>query len=217
MHRRFTELTGFVLAGGASQRMGRPKHELMFDGETLLARAVRLVRSVAGKVAILGPADRARGLDVPVFPDEVAGRGPLGAIYTGLCHSHAGLNLFLSCDLPFMQASFIEYLASEAIKSGADATVAETPGQGYQPLAAIYSRRALPAVRASLANGQNKMTSFYAGIQLRVLGWPEIARLGFRRSIFDNLNTAEDYRTALQRLGLPESAERREFLKALLT
>lgn len=211
MHRRFTELTGFVLAGGASRRMGRPKHELMLDGETLLARAVRLARSVAGTVAILGPVDRARGLDVPAFPDEVAGRGPLGAVYTGLCHSHTRLSLFLSCDLPFMEAGFVEYLASQAIGSGADATVAETPGHGYQPLAAIYSRRALPAVRASLANGQNKMTSFYARIKLRVLGWPEIARLGFRRSIFDNLNTAKEYRTAVQRLRLPKYAEHGEF------
>jgi molybdenum cofactor guanylyltransferase len=202
MRRRFTELTGFVLAGGASRRMGQPKHELMLDGETLLARTVRLARSVAGTVAILGPRDRARGLDVAVFPDELAGRGPLGAVYTGLCHSRTPLSLFLSCDLPFIEARLLEYLALKAIESGADVTVAETPGQGYQPLAAIYGRRALPAARASLANGQNKMTSFYDRIKLRVLRWPEIARLGLRRSIFDNLNTAEEYRRAVQRLGL---------------
>jgi molybdenum cofactor guanylyltransferase len=204
MRRRFTELTGFVLAGGESRRMGRPKHELMLDGETLLARTVRLARSVAATVAVLGPRDRARGLDVGVLPDEIAGRGPLGAVYTGLGHSRTPLSLFLSCDLPFMEAGFLEYLASQALESGADATVPETPGQGRQPLAAIYGRRALPAVRASLANGQNKMIAFYARIKLRVLRWPEIARSGFRQSIFDNLNTPEEYRTAVQKLEHPQ-------------
>lgn len=205
MYRRFRELTGFVLVGGASRRMGEPKHKLVFDGETLLAHTVRLAQSVAGTVAILGPPDRARGLGVAVFPDEFAGCGPLGAVYTGLRHSRTPLSLFLSCDLPFMTAGLVEHLALQALDSGADATVAETPGQGYQPLAAIYSRRALPAVRASLVNGRNKMTSFYARIGLRVIRWPEIARLGFRRSIFDNLNTPEDYRAAVQRLGLSQA------------
>jgi len=183
--------------------MGRPKHELIFEGETMLARSVRLARSVASTVAVLGPEDRARGLDVAVVPDELAGRGPLGAVYTGLRHSRTTLSLFLSCDLPFMTAGFLEYLALQALESGADATVAGTPR--YQPLAATYSRRALPAVRASLANGQNKMTSFYTRVKLRVIGWPEIARRGFRRRIFDNLNTPDDYRAVVQRLGLSQA------------
>ena len=205
MYRRFSELTGFVLAGGESRRMGRPKHELMLGGETLLERALRLARSVAGTVAILGPADRACGLDVPVFPDEVAGCGPLGAVCTGLCHSRTPLNLFLSCDLPFMSPGFIEYLVSQAIQSRAEVTVAEAFGQGYQPLAAIYSRQALPAVRASLVNGHNKMTSFYSKARLRVVGWPELARLGLRPSIFANLNTPEDYRAAAWRVGFSQA------------
>ena len=200
MYRRLTELSGFVLAGGASRRMGRTKHELRIGSETLLEHSVRVARSVAGRVAILGPADRAGDLDVPVFPDEMAGRGPLAAVYTGLRQTRSPLNLFLSCDLPFMEARFLEYLASEALESGADATVAETPGEGCQPLAAIYRRRALPAVRASLVNGRNKMTSFYPRVSLRLLRWPELGRLGFRPSIFDNLNTPAEYQEALRRL-----------------
>ena len=201
MPRRFSELTGFVLVGGESRRMGRPKHELMLGGETLLERAVRVARSVAGTVAILGPADRACALGVPVFPDEIPGRGPLGALYTGLCHSRTRLNLFLSCDLPLMSPGLIAYLASQAIQSRAEVTVAETPGQGYQPLAAIYSRQALPAVRTSLVNGHNKMTSFYPRVRLRVVGWSELAQLGLRPSIFANLNTPEEYQAARRRLG----------------
>lgn len=196
MAERFAELTGFVLVGGASRRMGRPKHELVLEGETLLTRAVRRARSVAGRVCILGPADRAEGLDLVALPDELPGTGPLGAIYTGLMHTRTEFNLFLSCDMPFMEARFLRRLAQQGFESCADVTLAETPRDGYQPLGAIYRRRALPAVRWSLANGQNKVTGFFPRVRLCVLRWPELVRAGFPPSIFENLNTIEDYERA---------------------
>jgi molybdenum cofactor guanylyltransferase len=194
-------LTAFVLAGGLSRRMGRPKHALVLGGETLLERALRLARPVARRVAVVGPPERVYelGLGAPVFADEIAARGPLGGIYTGLCHTRTEFNLFLSCDLPFMETRFLRYLAGRARECGRDVTLAETPGQGYQPLAAIYRRRALAAVRASLASGENKVSRFFSRVRLRVLTWPEIARAGFGPSIFDNLNTEEDYARAVRK------------------
>jgi len=199
MTRHFAELTAFVLAGGASLRMGRPKHELIVEGETLLARTVRRALSVARSVIILGPPERARGLGFPALPDALPGRGPLGAIYTGLLHTRTEFNLFLACDLPFIEPRFLRYLAEEAIASGADATLAETPGEGLQPLTAIYRRRALPAVRRSLAHGRNKMTSFLPWVSVRVLGWPELVRAGFPNRFFENLNTMAEYERAVRR------------------
>ena len=40
-----TEVTGLVLAAGAGRRMGRPKAELVVDGERLIDRAVRVLRA----------------------------------------------------------------------------------------------------------------------------------------------------------------------------
>ena len=203
MTKRFPELTGFVLAGGASRRMGRPKHELMLDGETLLARMVRRARAVAGQVIVLGPPERAQGLSVAALPDEIAGRGPLGAIYTGLIHTRTEFNLFLSCDLPFVHPRFLSLLAAEAIKWRADATLAATLGGGLQPLAAIYRRRARAAVRRSLERGRNKLTRFFPMVSVRVLRWPELARAGFQDRLFDNLNTVGEYERAVRRVAPP--------------
>jgi molybdenum cofactor guanylyltransferase len=200
MAERFPKLTGFVLAGGASRRMGRPKHQLILEGETLLMRAVRRARSISACVYILGPADRVPGTDLVALPDELPGTGPLGAIYTGLIHTRTEFNLFLSCDVPFMQARFLRFVARHALESGADVTLATTPYHGYQPLSAIYRRRALPAVRRSLAGGRNKVTSVLARVHVCLVGCAELARAGFRPSIFDNLNTPEDYQRALKRV-----------------
>ncbi len=207
MQDRHVQLAGFVLAGGASRRMGRPKHDLTFGDGTLLSRTVRLAGSVARTVAILGPLERARKLraeayrfELAAFPDEAPGRGPLSAILTGLNRTRLDFNLFLSCDLPFMTARFLRYLAAEAMESRADVTVAETPGQGFQPLSAIYRRRARWAIRTALDEGCNKVTSFYPKVNVRVLRWPELARIGIQPFIFDNLNTPEDYERSLRRI-----------------
>jgi molybdenum cofactor guanylyltransferase len=204
---RRLELTAFVLAGGASRRMGRPKHELVFGDGTLLAHTLRLARSVARTVAILGPPDRAfdhaggaPGLAIPVFPDQIPGRGPLGAIMTGLSRTRTEFNLILSCDLPFMSAGFLRYIATRAVDARADVTLAATPWHGYQPLAAIYRRRARAVIRASLQAGHNKVTRFFPGVRVQLLRWPELARAGFRQLIFDNLNTPEEYERALGRI-----------------
>jgi len=206
MPERYSNIAGFVLAGGASRRMGRPKHGLTLGDSTLLTRAVRLVRSVSHTVAVLGPPERvselslaALGFDLPVFPDHIPSRGPLAGILNGLQHTRSEFNLVLSCDLPFMPARFLRYLAARALESQADVTVAETPREGLQPLAAIYRRRARTAIRASLTAGHNKVTSFFPRVRVRVLPWSELVRAGFQLSIFDNLNTWEDYQRALRR------------------
>ncbi len=210
MPQRFLDVTGFVLAGGASRRMGRPKAALVLGGETMLERQVRLLGSVSRTVVVLGPAAGSgisEGLirslvphGVPVIPDELPGRGPLGGIYTGLRRTRTEFNLFLGCDLPFMPARFLRALCEWALGSGADVTVPESPARGLEPLAAVYRRRALPIVRASLRRGQNKVTSFYPCVRCLVLRWPEIARSGFSARIFDNINTPEDYQRALRRV-----------------
>jgi len=202
MVERFAKLTGFVLMGGASRRMGQPKHQLILEGETLLIRAARKLRSVAGRVYLLGPPDRARGLDWVALPDELPGIGPLGAIHTGLHRTRTEFNLFFSCDIPFMEVRLLRYLVQQAIASRADVTLAVTPRRGYQPLCAVYRRRALPAVRRSLAADRNKVASFFPKVHVQALPWPELARAGFRPSIFDNLNTPADYEGALKRVNI---------------
>lgn len=209
MAERFAELTGFLLMGGASRRMGQPKHQLILEGETLLIRALCRLRSVAGRVFLLGPPERVRGLDVVALPDELPGAGPLGAIYTGLLHTRTEFNLFFSCDVPFMEARFLRYLVRQALDSQADVALAATPRHGFQPLCAVYRRRALPAVRRSLMAGRRKVASFFPTVQARVLPWPELARAGFRPSIFDNLNTPADYERALRRVSETVTTEAR--------
>ncbi len=201
MQRRFLEFSGIVLAGGASRRMGRPKSQLRLGNETVLERQVRLLRRVTGAVALIGPPETSLDTDLAVYPDVLPGRGPLGGIFTGLLRSRTEYNLVLSCDLPFMEARFLEYLAERALETAADVTVPETPDGRVQTLSAAYRRRALKAVRATLETGENKIQKIFPRLWREIIAWRDLARRGFSPRIFDNMNTPEDYEAARKELG----------------
>ncbi|MGH9405095.1 MAG: molybdenum cofactor guanylyltransferase [Terriglobia bacterium] len=189
---RFREITGFVLAGGASRRMGRPKQELLIHGMPLLAWQVQRLASVCGSVAIVGSSSRP--IDgAASYPDEQAGLGPLGGIYTGLALTRTEYNLFVGCDMPFVTRAFLRFLCRCSQARRADVVVPESSDRRLQPLSAVYRRCARDVIRASLDAGLNKTSGFYARVRCAVIPWPEIYRAGFLTRTFINLNTPEDY------------------------
>ena len=78
------QASGFVLAGGASKRMGQDKALLPYRGTTLVEHVAKTVREAAGSVALIGDPARLGQLGLPVFPDELPSCGPASGIYTAL-------------------------------------------------------------------------------------------------------------------------------------
>src|SRR5579883_1837815 len=95
---------GYVLAGGASSRMGRNKAFLISRDRTLLEIAAEAVLEAAGSVTIIGPPEIYRQFPYPVIPDLRTGAipalGPLAGIETALSHTVAAWNLVVACDMP---------------------------------------------------------------------------------------------------------------------
>lgn len=181
--------------------MGRSKASLRLDGESMLERQIRVLRSVTRRVAVVGGGPGYLDeFDVPVVPDAVANRGPLGGIYTALLESRTEFNLILGCDLPFVNRNLLACLVLRAIADGSDVTVPRSRDGRLQPLCAVYSRRALYAVRTRLAQGQNKLSGFFPMVRCTLISWRELADAGVRASAFDNLNTPEDYEYARTRV-----------------
>jgi len=191
--RRFSEVSGFVLAGGASRRMGFDKGRLPMGRERIVDRQIRLLRALCRSVAIIGPPDRFADTGIQVYEDEISGRGPLGGIHTGLCRARTEFSLFLSCDMPLMEERFLRYLCEQALASRASATLPPPWAKGRYPLCAVLRRRVLSRVRSCLASGQNQVGRFFSRSPRRTISKAEFARAGFSTRIFCNLNTPEEY------------------------
>lgn len=134
------KLSAIILAGGQSQRMGRDKAWVEYDGCPLIRLALDKIRQLGvTEVFISG---RAEGdysaLGCPVLLDPQPGLGPLGGIERGLHHCASPLLLVLAVDLPHMTSGFLRTLVSRC--SAAIGVVPQLRDQ-LEPLAAVYPKR----------------------------------------------------------------------------
>jgi molybdopterin-guanine dinucleotide biosynthesis protein A len=193
------DITGFVLAGGKSSRMGQDKALLELAGRTLLERAMALVRSVTPEVWIVGSSTKFEHFGT-VVEDAHTNRGPLGGIHAALRSTRSELNLLLAVDLPFVEAPFLAYLAKTARESDAMVTVVRDSGH-WQPLCAVYRRSFGVLAEEALLQRKNKIDALFKEAKTRVIDEDEMTVQGFNPAMFHNLNTPEDWRAAEQILG----------------
>jgi molybdopterin-guanine dinucleotide biosynthesis protein A len=180
-------LAGFVLAGGASARMGRDKALLLHRGKPLVVHIADQVRAAVGNVAIIGPPERYAFPAVPVIPDREPGLGPLGGLRTAFENTGAPLLLVVACDMPALTADALSSLILEAIRSGNPITAAAGPHGEPEPLCAVYHRREVePLVCEMLAAGERKAKKLLARVPL-TLWIPE------EPGWLANLNTREEW------------------------
>jgi molybdopterin-guanine dinucleotide biosynthesis protein A len=185
-------VSGFVLAGGRSSRMGGDKARLEIGDQPLLLRAVNLLKAYMSSVAILGPAGLYEFIYDPVIPDLWPGEGPLAAILTALEHSDSEWNIFLACDLPLVTDRFIDLLIRCVMISDADAVVPRT-ADGWQPLSAAYHVRCRTAFAQAIKEGRRSIVGLLEEIRVRVITQSDIVNAGLSNSEFANMNTPEDW------------------------
>ncbi len=166
------EISGFVLAGGRSSRLGQDKALLPWpsegNGQTLLDHAIGRLQRICNTVSICADRDDLPGAET-VIPDAIPGSGPLGGIVAALEHATTDWNIFLAVDLPFLPVEVLQALAAcvypvEANKAsarssslGSVACVLPQLGGLPQPLCGLYHRTLAPGLRRSLEAGKFKV------------------------------------------------------------
>jgi len=193
--KRREEVGAFVLAGGASSRMGRAKGLLTFAGKPLVVHVARLVESVAEPPVIIGPASAYGGIGFCVIGDDRRNMGPLGGICTALRVTTRGWNLIVGCDLPFLTREWLEYLIECAMDSPADVVIPLNE-RGHEPLCAMYRKRAHGAIEAALGRGVRKITDGLKQLTLTAIEPSEWKAFDARGRLFKNVNTPADYEQA---------------------
>jgi len=183
----------FILAGGKSTRMGADKAFVVFDGRTLLARALAVARAVTSDVRIVGDAGKFAAF-APVVEDVFRGCGPLGGIHAAQRASAAELNLMLAVDVPFVSAGLLEFLIARARSSAAVVTVARVGG--WQPLCAVYRREFAEVAETALREGRYRIDALFEIVPTLVISEEELGVAGFSSAMFRNLNTREEVERA---------------------
>ena len=132
-----------ILAGGESRRMGRDKGRIVVDGEPLIERTLRLVRSVGCEAMVIGrtkPTEGPGGATRFVM-DRQPGLGPLGGLVTALdevSQQGGDATILLPCDLPKLTAALLRHLVEHLPGASARNGTALFHDNRIEPLASLY-------------------------------------------------------------------------------
>jgi molybdopterin-guanine dinucleotide biosynthesis protein A len=155
---------------------------------------VSLLRALTPHILIVtSDPSRVERADVDVAIDRVAGAGALGGIYTALMDAPTEQVIVMGCDMPFLTAPFLAFLAAR----GTDVDVAvPADDRGRHPLCASYLRRTAPHLRSCIDAGQLRVGDALAALTVRELGADDLAPFNSDGRLLVNVNTPDDYARA---------------------
>lgn len=207
----YNNVTGIILSGGKSSRMGGNKSLLKIGDQTIIERVRDLMKSIFDEVILItnDPADY-KFLNIPIFEDIFKHKGPLAGIHSGLTHSSSENNFIISCDIPFINKEMIKYL----VDFETDKLITVAKADGYiQQLAGKYSKdcvyqseKILDHQLSAEANGGNQTKKEISALKLIERVGAEIISAEslpfYKKELFFNMNNVEDYNLLLERLNL---------------
>lgn len=185
-------ITGFVLAGGKSHRMGRDKALLRVGQQLLIELVIQRLRPHVQRLIVVGNAQnnpRFRELFVDdVLTDIALDGGPLMGVYTGLMHSCTPLNVFVPCDMPWIDGRVIERLLG-VCRDGVEAVASRGPDDRVHPFPLVCHLKACRTIGALLDRRRLSLHELLDHPQARLLTVrePELLRG------FTNVNTVDEY------------------------
>jgi len=182
-HTPYPGVTGLLLRGGQSRRLGQDKSLVRWRWDPLQERQRRLLRSVAGTVweSVGWGASPAPHLLV----DEEANAGPLAPIRQALSRMEGPWLLVLAVDLPEVSPVLLARLWRRRLPGGVTLPAA---GGRWQPLCALWHRETLPYVEAAWLKGERRVLApLEQGCPVRVV---ELRR--GEQVWLTNINTAAD-------------------------
>jgi molybdopterin-guanine dinucleotide biosynthesis protein A len=198
------KLTGLVLAGGKSERMGTDKCMLNWHGKEQCYYLADLLQQTCTETFISCRPEQARMFDpvYAVLPDNFTNIGPLGGILTALQAHKNGAVLAIACDLPLLNPGTIRFLVDHR-NPLTQATAFINPADGLpEPMITIWEPAISTALQAAVAAGNYGLRKILLANAITLVHPPHPEALL-------NANTPEEaqqIREILNRTGGPDNA-----------
>jgi len=198
----YKNVTGIILSGGKSKRMGENKAFLKLGNESLIEKIANLMKSLFTEVILItNSIEEYSFLDIPSFADIYKDKGPLAGIHSGLKHSKTEVNIVISCDMPFISKEAIEYLVK--FKSGKEVLI-YSEDKLLQQMLTRYSKSVIPKAE-KLLNGHpleimknRNQYSLYNLLDNVSVETIVVEKLNFyHEKLFYNVNRLEEFKAIL--------------------
>lgn len=198
----YNDITGIILSGGKSKRMGINKSLLKIGNKSLIEIINGLLSDLFEEIILsTNEPQLYKFLKLKSFKDVYPNKGPLSGIHSGLINSKTDKNFIISCDMPFMTSEMIEYLVN--YKCNKSIVVAKADGF-VQQLCGLYDKSCLPIIENVLSensvsenrNAQQEKRGCKVLELIKRAGAEIIDAENlpfYNKDLFFNMNSLEDY------------------------
>ena len=197
-------VTGVVLAGGKSRRMGRDKRFLDVGGQALLKRVCETMASLFTEclLSVAEPSPELEGMGHRLVVDEIPDCASLGGLYTGLLAATNSRIFVVACDMPFITHTTIQRILE--LSEDYDVVMARL-ATGLQPMHAVYSKACLPSIQRMMKNSTLKiqMLAQTPSLKTKIVNEKEVAPTPEELLSFLNINTPMDLEMARKLFNQP--------------
>jgi len=194
-------LTGAILSGGRSVRMGREKGLTLLGGEPFILHVRRAMEGLVDEVIVSVAKGMAKtyaevlGEPFIIVEDEAPGLGPLGGIIPVLSSAKSKYVLFSPCDTPFLSPKVCELIVSSV--HGTDGVVPKTGRTHYEPLHGMYKRQpGLAAFTEAVSRGDGSPQYAFNKLDLSFIPEKKLREVDPELESFWNINTPGDLELA---------------------
>ena len=182
------QLTGIILSGGKSSRMGKDKGFVELNNKPLISYSIKVLSPICNQIIIGANSDNYKHFGYPVIGDEIKDIGPIGGIYSCLRSSKTNNNFILSCDMPLISAELIKYILSQ--REGFDVVIPVFKNF-REPLCAYYHKSIITGLFNAIETNRYKIQDIIKSFRTKFL--PITKDLPFyQENLFDNMNSQPD-------------------------
>ncbi len=192
-------VSGIVLAGGMSRRLGRDKAVEPVGGKPLISRVISRLNPITDEIVVVVNSE-ARVQDLPIPPntktvvDIYPDAGSLSGIFSGLTVASGDWGFVVACDMPFLNTELIAYMLT--FRKHHDAVVPTLNGYP-EPTHAAYSKACLPYIERKLKANQLKIAGFFDDVRVKYVYQDDVDGFDSEHLSFFNVNTPRDLERAL--------------------
>lgn len=184
-------VTGVILAGGASSRMGSNKALLPHKGGRFIESIYRELSEIFPEVILVtNTPEQYQFLPCRKVADLYQGMGALAGIHAGLAQSFTPSVFTVACDMPHLDPDLIRHIVA---RRGDGDLVLPMSDHGPEPLHALYNKSCLPAMEECLEAGKKRIVSILPQLKVREVPAVEVARFDPSFDSFSNINTPQEY------------------------
>ncbi|MBA4312363.1 MAG: molybdenum cofactor guanylyltransferase [Chlorobiaceae bacterium] len=187
-------ITGVILAGGKSHRMGQDKALLEYRGKPFIQHIAEILKGIFDKVIIISDdGEKYNFINLPIYSDIYKNCGPLAGIHAALKQNQYDI-FVTSCDTPVIEKKVIQTL----LKISTEGEIFTfSINKRIEPFPGIYKFDCLNRLESEIDSGNLSVQKFIKKCKSKVFPFEKYFPIS-KEAVLKNINTPNQYKSLLK-------------------